>query len=146
MLNKDTGFNKEQLIVIENAEVLGAKSQSFKEAVKTIPGVIKIAGSISVPGRPNNYNGYMLEGKKDETILLWTNCIDYDYIETYGMTLSNGRTFNEQYATDKQACILNEAALKKFNIDPSKKRIMEYRGFRESGISPDSRSCKGFCI
>jgi len=127
MLNKDTGFNKEQLIVLENAEALGAKAQSFKEAVKTIPGVIKIAGSSSVPGRANNYNGYMLEGNKDETILLWTNWIDYDYIESYGMTLADGRTFNEQYATDKQACILNEAALKKFNIDPSKKRIMEYR-------------------
>lgn len=69
----------------------------------------------------------MLEGNKDETILLWTNWIDYDYIESYGMTLADGRTFNEQYATDKQACILNEAALKKFNIDPSEKRIMEYR-------------------
>ncbi len=43
MLNKDVGFNKEQLIVINRAEALGTKMKSFKEAVKGIPGVVNIA-------------------------------------------------------------------------------------------------------
>ena len=41
MLNKDVGFNKEQLMVINRAGALGTKLKSFKEAVKEIPGVIK---------------------------------------------------------------------------------------------------------
>ena len=41
MLNKDVGFNKEQLIVINRAEALGTKMKTFKEAVKKIPGVSK---------------------------------------------------------------------------------------------------------
>jgi putative ABC transport system permease protein len=127
MLDKDTGFNKEQVIVLENAGALGSKVQSFKDAIKTIPGVVNIAGSYSVPGRASNYNGYAVEGKKDETILLWTNYIDYDYLETYGMTLLRGRTFSEQYSTDKKACIVNEAAVIKFGIDIDKNKIMEYR-------------------
>ena len=36
MLNKDVGFNKEQLIVINRAGALGLKMKSFKEAVKNI--------------------------------------------------------------------------------------------------------------
>ncbi|MBE3087458.1 MAG: ABC transporter permease, partial [Bacteroidetes bacterium] len=126
MLNKDVGFNKEQLIVINRAGALGAKVKSFKDAVKEIPGVIKIAGSTAVPGRNNNKNGYMLEGRKDETFLMQTNWIDYDYLETYGMTLVSGRNFNESFTTDQQACLINESAVNDFGItDLEKARFMQ---------------------
>jgi len=121
MLNKDVGFDKEQLIVINRAGALGSKVKSFKEAAKGIPGVINISSSTAVPGRTNNNNAYMLEGRKEETFLLMTTWIDYDYLETYGMTLTSGRSFNESYSTDKQACIVNEAAIKNFGIEALEK-------------------------
>jgi putative ABC transport system permease protein len=124
MLNKDVGFSKEQLIVIERADVVGKKMKSFKESVKRIPGVINIASSTAVPGRTNNNNGYMIEGRKDETILMTTSWVDYNYLDTYGMKLVSGRFFNESYTTDKQACILNESSVKNFSItDLEKTRI-----------------------
>ncbi len=126
MLNKDVGFNKEQLIVIERADALGSKIKSFKESVRRIPGVVNIASSTAVPGRNNNSNGYMMEGRKDETFLMQTNWVDYEYLATYGITLVSGRSFNESYTTDKQACILNESAVKNFSItDLGKTRIMQ---------------------
>jgi putative ABC transport system permease protein len=126
MLNKDVGFNKEQLIVINRAGALGSKVMSFKEAVKEIPGVINISSSTAVPGRTNNNNAYMLEGRKDETFLMMTTWIDYDYLDTYGMTLASGRTFNKLYTTDEQACLVNEAAIKNFGItDIEKVRFMQ---------------------
>ncbi len=125
MLNKDVGFNKEQLIVINRAGALGTKIKSFKEAVKGISGVINIASSTAVPGRNNNNNGYMMEGRKDETFLIQTNWIDYDYLETYGMNLASGRSFNESFTTDKKACLINETAVKDFGIiDLEKTRFM----------------------
>ncbi len=102
MLNKDVGFNKEQLIVINRAGALGTRVKSFKDAVREIPGVINIASSTAVPGRNNNNNGYMLEGRKDETFLLQTNWVDYDYLDTYGMTLASGRSFSEEFTTDRE--------------------------------------------
>jgi putative ABC transport system permease protein len=116
MLNKDVGFNKEQLIVINRAGALGTKMKAFKDAVKEIPGVVNIASSTAVPGRNNNNNGYMIEGRKDETFLMMTNWVDYNYLETYGMTLASGRFFNESYTTDKQACLINESAQKDFQV------------------------------
>ena len=50
MLNKDVGFNKEQLIVIDRADAIGQKMKSFKESVKRIPGVVNISSSTAVPG------------------------------------------------------------------------------------------------
>jgi len=126
MLNKDVGFNKEQLIVINRAEALGKKMKSFKETVKNIPGVINISSSTAIPGRTNNNNGYMMEGRKDETFLMTTSWVDYDFLATYGMTLASGRTFNESFTSDKDACIINESAFKDFKItDMEKTRFLE---------------------
>ena len=126
MLNKDVGFDKEQMLVINRAGALESRVDAFKDAVKEIPGVINIASSTAVPGRNNNNNGYGLEGRKDETILMTTNWIDYDYINTYRMTLAEGRNFDKSFATDKQACIINESAAKNFDItDIANTRFMQ---------------------
>lgn len=126
MLNKDVGFNKDQLIVINRAEAIGSKMKSFKEAVKRISGVINISSSTAVPGRINNNNGYGLEGRKDESFLMITNWVDYDYLDTYGMKLASGRSFNESFATDKDACLVNESVIKNFGIpNPVKARFVE---------------------
>jgi len=126
MLNKDLGFNKEQLIVINRAGALGTKMKSFKEVVKNIPGVVNISSSTAIPGRTNNNNGYMMEGRKDETFLMATSWVDYNFLDTYGMTLVSGRSFNESFTSDKDACIINETARKDFKVtDIDKTRFME---------------------
>ncbi len=126
MLNKDVGFNKDQLIVINRAGAIGSKMKSFKEIVKNIPGVVNITSSTAVPGRTNNTNGYRIEGRKDESFLMVTNWVDYNYLDTYGMTLDSGRFFNESYTTDKEACLVNESTIKNFIIqDIQKTRFME---------------------
>jgi putative ABC transport system permease protein len=128
MLNKDVGFNKEQMLVINRANALESRVEAFKNSVKEIPGIISIASSTAVPGRNNNNNGYGLEGRKDESFLMTTSWIDYDYIDTYGMTLVEGRNFDKSFTTDQQACIINESAAKNFGItDIKSTRFMQPR-------------------
>lgn len=116
MLNKDVGFDREQLLVINAAHTLQNRVEAFKEAVKEIPGVVSIASSTAVPGRNNNLNGYAIEGRRDETILLQTNWVDYDYIDSYKMTLVTGRDFDRSFTSDRDACIINESAAKNFGV------------------------------
>jgi len=145
MLNKDVGFNKEQVIVINRAEAVGIKMKSFKETVKNIPGVITISSSTAVPGRINNNNGYMIEGRKDETFLAVTNWVDYNFLETYGMTLVSGRNFNESYSSDRQACLINETSRKDFNItDIEKVRFMNPDDSGKIGYTPIIGVVKNF--
>ena len=136
MIKRDPGFNKSQLLVLENEGALGSNNRSFKEKIAGIPGVISLASSSYVPGDIRSNNGYALEGKKDETILMWTNYVDYDFLQTYGMKLLSGRSFNKEFASDAQACLVNESAIKKFNIDPEKVRIMGYNGTGEMVFIP----------
>lgn len=145
MLNKDVGFNKEQLIVINRAEALGTKMKSFKETVKGIPGVVNISSSTAVPGRTNNTNGYRIEGRKDESFLMVTNWVDYNYLDTYGMNLVSGRFFNESYTTDKEACLVNESTIKNFSItDPQKTRFQEPRDSGKMNYLPILGIVKNF--
>ncbi len=117
MLNKDLGFSKEQLLVINRAGALGQKMKTFKTSVKEIPGVINITSSTAIPGRTNNTNGYRIEGRQDEPVIMATAWVDYNYLETYGMSIVSGRFFDESYTTDQQACLVNEAAIKNFSIN-----------------------------
>ena len=131
MLNKDVGFKKEQLVVIERAHVVGNRMKSFKESVKSLPGVVNIASSTAIPGRTNNTNGYMIEGRKDETYLMATSWVDYDFIDTYEMKLDSGRFFDQSFTTDDMACIVNESAVRNFSLtDIEKTRIL---GIGDSG-------------
>ncbi len=141
MLNKDVGFNKEQMLVINMAHSLQTRVDAFKETVREIPGVINIASSTAVPGRNNNLNGYGIEGRKEESFLLQTSWVDYDYIDTYGMTLVKGRNFDKSFTSDKDACIINESAAKNFSItDISNTRFLapqesgQYRYLQVIGI------------
>jgi len=114
------------MLVINRAGALESRVEAFKNAVKEIPGVINIASSTAVPGRNNNNNGYAIEGRKEESFLMTTNWIDFDYIDAYGMTLAEGRNFDRNFTTDSSTCIINESAAKNFGItDISKTRFIQ---------------------
>ena len=126
MLKKDIGFDKRNLLVIERAHVIGQKMKAFKSEIRNIPGVVNIAGSTAVPGRVNNNNGYGIEGRSEESFLLTTAWVDYDFLDTYGMTLADGRWFDVSYTSDSVACLINESAVKNFSITEAlKTRFIE---------------------
>jgi len=116
MLNKDLGFNKEQLLVIRQAGAIGDKVNTFKEELLKIPGISSVSASTAIPGHNNNNNGYMLEGKTGETLLMQTNWVDYDYFETYQIKLADGRFFDKSFGSDQQACVVNQQTLKEYGI------------------------------
>ena len=74
-----------------------------------------------------------MEGGKDDVLELETNFIDYDYLETYGITLVQGRDFNKSFTTDQQACLINESAVRNFGItDIEKTRFTKPGGLTGS--------------
>jgi putative ABC transport system permease protein len=126
MLNKDVGFNKEQLLVINRAHAIGQKMKAFKDELKEIPGIVNVSSSTAVPGRNNNNNGYGIEGRSEESFLLTTTWVDYDFIDTYGMKMESGRFFDKSFLADSAACIINESAVKNFSLtDPRTVRFIE---------------------
>jgi putative ABC transport system permease protein len=117
MLNKDLGFNKEHLLVLRNAGTIGDKIKIFADELRNIPGVVKVASSTAIPGHNNNNNGYVIKGRPEESYLIQTNWIDYDYLDVYGIRLSSGRFFDPSFSTDKDACVVNENTVHSFLME-----------------------------
>jgi putative ABC transport system permease protein len=118
MLNKDLGFKKEQVMVIEQVHALQDRVNVFKKEIENIPGVIACSHSTAVPGHPNNINGYLIQGRPAEnSVLLTTTWTDYDHLKTFGIELAEGRFLSEEFASDSNACIINETAVKNFQLE-----------------------------
>ncbi len=117
MLNKDVGFNTENLLVIRQAQALGNQIHSFKTEAQNIPGVAYVSASTAVPGRNNNNNGYIIRGREEESFLMQTNWVDYDFLDTYGIQVAEGRFFDPDLLTDQQAVVLNQRAVINYQLD-----------------------------
>jgi len=141
MVNKDLGFNKEQLLVIRGARKIGNQIKSFKAEIKNLPGVVASSHSTMVPGFTNNHNSYNIEGRpKDELYAFNSNWADLDFIKVYGIELVEGKLFDEETNPNSMHCIVNESAIKDFNIkDPFNTNILfeEGKSYKIIGIVED---------
>lgn len=125
MQHKELGFDKENVMVIQRADAIGNHILSFKDELKKIPGVISVSASTAVPGHNNNNNGYRVQGRPEESYLLQSNWVDYDYLDVYGIRLASGRFFDKSFATDKDACIINDCAVNHYQFaDPFEIRFI----------------------
>jgi putative ABC transport system permease protein len=60
----------------------------------------------------NSYSNLSWEGKNpDDRYLFCIHDADYDMFETFGMTMSEGRSFSRLFPTDTSAYVLNEKAV-----------------------------------
>lgn len=125
--NKNLGFSKENVLVIDNVNKLGTSRQSFKNILSQQKGIKGVSYSQFVPPQISNSSVYRPLGEKAEDILFWTNRVDQDHIPTMGMEMLEGRNFSRDIASDSNAVILNEAALKLIGWDNIEdKEIGEY--------------------
>jgi len=128
MVNKDLGFDKEHVVVIRNAGILGPQFQAFKEELKAIPDVINVSGSLNFPGAAFDGNVHVEEGAPDDRATSVSMIFaDYDYVRTMGMEIAAGRNFAREFSTDVDAYILNQTAVKMLGLkDPVGARITDH--------------------
>ncbi len=125
MQNKELGFETENILVIRRAYVLDGQVNAFKTELQGIPGILSVSSSTSVPGRSDSFSGYGIRGRQDESFMMHTNWVDYDYLETFGIQLADGRFFDPELLSDQQACLINERAIRNYSLDqPYETRII----------------------
>jgi len=130
MTNKDLGFDKEQLVVLERIHPLGTgqEIQTFKKELLTHSAILSATNSTAYLGAPNNNNAYGIKGRPpEEAVLFHSFWTDEDFMKTYkfGLATPDSRYFSEEFSSDSSACLVNEAAVRKYNLeDPLTQSIM----------------------
>ena len=113
--NKDIGFNRNQVIIIDHADALGKEATSFKNELLQITGVqsATTTGYLPVKNYRNSttyFTSPTLAPSTGINVQSWT--VDEDYIPTLNVSMLQGRNFSRQYSTDSTGIIINEAAAK----------------------------------
>lgn len=114
MRTKDLGFNKDQVVAFAlNGKRNDAQAiQLLRDELGDKPGILSVTAANNILGlgkdgsRSTSVLGFEYKGRGVKTNMLM---VDYDYIETLGLELATGRSFDRKYATDSLSVMINEA-------------------------------------
>jgi putative ABC transport system permease protein len=118
--HKKLGFNKEQVVILDDAYALGDKIYTLKEEMLKQPGVESgtVSGFLPVSSNRSDYTFSKIRGfDKDNTVSMQQWEVDNDYLKTMGMEIVQGRAFDPARMTDSTGLILNETAARLFGFD-----------------------------
>ncbi|PCI63335.1 MAG: ABC transporter permease [Kordiimonadales bacterium] len=153
--NLDTGFNKDNLLVVRGVSRTGAqdKQDALRAEILRLPGVTNVSYSADAPssGNENNQSVTVPGDESGGTILIGVQAVDYDFFETYQIPFVAGRAYDRVYASDvlptpetatagvnqQGSLIVNEGALRRFGFGSPEQSIGKtvelYIGANEAG-------------
>ena len=112
--NKKLGYDKDKVLFLPDARLLGKDQTAFKQQLLQDNRVVSASISRSIPG------GQIMDGTeiypKNENsngteIHASISHVDYDYLHTLGIQILKGRNFSKDFPTDSSAIVINEAAV-----------------------------------
>ncbi|OJJ21421.1 hypothetical protein BKI52_12790 [marine bacterium AO1-C] len=119
MQDQSLGFKKDNLLVVSlSTDRMQQKAKVFKQELLNNSQIKSVALTSNVPGSwtpSRNYTRFVNQQTKDTTtIIVPTHGIDYEFVNTMGLKLKQGRNFSLKRPTDStKAVLINEAMAKK---------------------------------
>lgn len=137
--NKDIGYKRDHVLIIQNTDGLGNEAKVFKDEVVKLSGVENgtITGYLPTAGYRSDsplFPEAVADTKNAVSTQIWK--VDEDYIPTLGMKIVQGRNFSSKFPTDSSGIIINEAAAKLFGFtDPVGKSLYYMNNFPSKDFS-----------
>jgi len=116
MRSRHFDLKKEEIISVRvrDENVIQAYESIRTEWLQN-PHVLNVSASSSLPGTSFAQRAYIPEGFEDNPLMVLTLSCDFCFIDTLGLTITDGRKFSSDYTTDTlRAYIVNEAAVRRF--------------------------------
>lgn len=123
MQNKNLGYSKEQVLVINETRALRENEKNYRDELATDSRVINASVSSHMPGE-KNMNGTQAYAKErlgngqNSEIHIDIFRVDYDYLNTLAIEVAYGRNFSRDFPSDSAAVVINESAAYEFGWTP----------------------------
>lgn len=142
MKNQDLGFALDQQLIInapsglDNDSIAGVRFRSFSQELLKLPEVGRVGGSTAIPGKKyidlDQHGGIRLSAADSEQNATFKGFgADAGFIDVFGLEILAGRNFSEAMKTDDDAIMLNETALRLFELEKPEDAIgktVNYQG------------------
>jgi putative ABC transport system permease protein len=118
--NKKIGLDKDYIVTIPMTnERMWEKYNVFKSELSQQSNILDITASKSLPTEIDNTAQIKLGGQNQgETLRVWVNWVDFNFIDFYKMEIVKGRNFIKDSPQDlEDAYILNETAAKAIGLE-----------------------------
>lgn len=115
--NKKLGFQKDYVIVLPLEDRAEIKNYSLlKHELLKNTHILNVTGASNILSRVYSTSPFWWEGAQDnESMRVNKLFVDYDFIDTFGIKVIDGRSFSKEVRTDeKSTFIINGAAAKAF--------------------------------
>lgn len=112
VLEKDLGFDKENLLVLNHVEMVN-DAETLTQAALNLPGVVNATTCTSLPPRLWGGDKFTADGMNNETFALNYTTGDEQFIPTLDIKLKYGRNFTKDAPGDVDRVILNHAAIQR---------------------------------
>lgn len=130
--NKNLGLSRDNVIVIANANRLGAGKETFRQQVlDDIPEIKNTSITTSIPTRNVFTDLYVpVLNNNEQTvkdISLSSFMVDYDFVPALQLQVLKGRNFSRDFS-DSTSVIVNEAAVKQIGWKEPLGQYLQYPG------------------
>jgi putative ABC transport system permease protein len=118
MQNKDLGFNKDQILLVDMNGEANEKFEMLRTELKRNPLIQGVTASGQRLGENFHQTGFKIKADTGVFTITPSNVnVDYEYLDVYGIKLKEGRSFSKDVKTDKDmAFIINESFAKELGI------------------------------
>lgn len=118
---RDVGYNRDNIVYFG----IGARFRNNFDTIKTEllynPNILNVTLTDIAPYRWQSNAGYgdvQWEGKTNQQVKMVMMSVDYDYQDTFGLKMAQGRFFSKEYSTDaSDAYVVNQAAVRAMEMD-----------------------------
>ncbi|MEN8120990.1 MAG: ABC transporter permease [Bacteroidota bacterium] len=118
MKQKNLGFNKEDVLIVHMQDQLLSKYEAAKNKLLQLPEISNIATSRSPLTSWQMSDMPVWDGKQTDNIFdMGINSVDFDFDETIGIEVIEGRFLSKEYSKDAtDGFVINEAAVKAMEL------------------------------
>ncbi len=118
MQNKDLGFNKDQMMLIDMNKEANEKFEMLRTELKRSPLIRGVTASGQRLGENFHQTPFKIKSDTGVFVITPSNVnVDYEYLDVYDIQLKEGRRFSKDITTDKDlAFIINESFAKELGL------------------------------
>ncbi len=131
---RDVGYDREHVVTFYISGQIIQNRETIKTELLSNPSIQHVTLVDIAPYRWQSNAGVgdvHWEGKTNQQVKMVMTSVDYDFLDTFGLEMAEGRFFSKEYGTDaSESFVVNQAAVKAMEMDDpigKELRVWDYK-------------------